>query len=77
MRIDPLVARQLQGGTLIALDVLADQLHQAPHIVLGWARQGVRGHRLPAIVLAGRRYTTLQACHRFVAHSHGSESPFE
>lgn len=77
-KIDPTRSAQLNGGTLIALSVLTDQLDQQPHIVSGWARRGVRGHRLPTIVLAGRRYTTVQACQRFAAlvnTAAGKENP--
>lgn len=76
-KISPTLSAQLNGGTLIALSVLTDQLDQQSHIVSGWARRGVRGHRLPTICLAGRRYTTVQAYQRFVAHINGSEQPLE
>jgi hypothetical protein len=41
-----------------------------------WAMKGVRGVKLESIVVGGQRFTTADACRRFVANLNG-EKPTE
>jgi hypothetical protein len=36
--------------------------------VCRWAKSGVRGHILGSVVIAGRRYTTIDMIKRFIAN---------
>ena len=76
-RINPSTSAKLNGGRMVALRVLPEQLGLDPKIVYGWARRGVRGRRLPTINLAGWRYTTIQACNQFVADVNNWSQPPE
>jgi hypothetical protein len=77
LNIEPSVAANLNGGTLIGLTVLAENLGQAPQTLSGWARDGVQSRRLPTISLAGQKYTTVQEFSKFVADVSGWSQPIE
>jgi hypothetical protein len=77
LNIEPSVAANLNGGTLISLRVLAEKLRQDPQTVSGWARHGVHRRRLPTTTFAALTYTTVQAFNHFVADVNGWSQPIE
>jgi hypothetical protein len=57
--------------TLLTLTQAANHLPVRPHAstLWRWYKRGVRGIKLETLVVAGRRYTSLEALERFVASS--------
>ena len=55
--------------TLITLTQAAQMLPGRPHVstLWRWYRRGIRGVRLETYVLAGRRFTSVEALERFAA----------
>ncbi len=46
-----------------------------PHLatVWRWAAKGVKGVRLETVVVGGQRFTTAEACDRFIAQLNGAK----
>lgn len=47
----------------------------APETAWRWTLRGVRGVKLQSFVVGGRRFTTRDACDRFLAALNGATSP--
>ncbi|MFN0137998.1 MAG: DUF1580 domain-containing protein [Phycisphaerae bacterium] len=47
----------------------------SPETAWRWALRGVRGVKLESHVVGGRRFTTREACDRFLARLNGSPTP--
>lgn len=47
----------------------------APETAWRWALRGVRGVRLESTIIGGRRYTSREACERFLAQLNGEPEP--
>lgn len=60
----------------VSLTALACELNVSTSTCWRWTQRGIRGHRLEAYSLGGRRYTTRQAVMRFLARLNGEVGVF-
>ena len=49
--------------------------HVSPATAWRWCLRGCRGSRLESLLIGGVRYTSRQACDRFIAALNGSPTP--
>jgi hypothetical protein len=59
----------LQTEQLLLLANACDVVPGRPHVstLIRWWRDGVRGVKLETVVVGGRRFTSIEAVHRFIS----------
>lgn len=67
----------IQNETVLSFQAASDAVPGKPHVstLHRWANEGLGGVRLEAFKLGGRRFTTLEALHRFFEKTNPGPRP--
>ena len=67
--------KRVQDERLTVTRAARELFQVAPETAWRWAMRGVRGTKLESFVIGGRRFTTREACERFLARLNGVPTP--